>query len=106
MIQKAQDREMFILSKKQAAEGLELAARNAYEKVTVNKSRYSSMSNVVALAEKGYKIAKKSFEVGSSTQLDIQNAELEYNKSRLAFNAALLGYNLALIELKQLIGLF
>ena len=102
--QKAADRDMFLLTKKQAIEGLELATRNAYEKVRVNRKRYLAMSGVITLAEKGYTIAKKSFEIGSGTQIDMQNAEFELNKSRLAGNALLLGYNSALIELKLLLG--
>jgi outer membrane protein len=102
--QKAADRDIFLLSKKQAIDGLELATRNAFEKVRVNRKRYLAMSSVITLAEKGYTIAKKSFEIGSGTQIDMQNAELELNKSRLACNALLLSYNTALIELKLLLG--
>jgi outer membrane protein len=102
--QKSQDLQMYVLTRKQASDGLELATRNAFEKVTVTKSRLQAMSNVLTLAEKGFTIAKKSFEIGSGTQLDMQNAELEYNKARLAYNAVLFGYNQAIIELKLLIG--
>jgi len=104
--QKVEERNMFVLSRKQATEALELATLNAFEKVPVSANRYRSMSSVTALAQKGYLIAKKSFEIGSGTQLDMQNAELEYNRSRLACNAALLGFNLAHIELKELMGDF
>ena len=104
VIQKTQDLEMYLITKKQAAEGLELATRNAYEKVAVSKRRFDSMTDVLALAKKGFSIAKKSFEIGSGTQLDMQNAELEYNKARLAYNGVLFSYNQALIELRQLIG--
>lgn len=104
VLQKSEDLNMYILTKKQVSDGLELAARNAFEKVTVSKRRLESMSNVLTLAQKGFTIAKKSFEIGSGTQLDMQNAELEYNKTRLAYNAVLFGYNQSIIELKLLIG--
>ena len=104
VIQKSKDLEMYLLTKKQAVDGLELATRNAFEKVTVSKRRFESMTNVLALAQKGFSIAKKSFEVGSGSQLDMQNAELEYNKARLAYNAVLFSYNQSLIELRQLTG--
>jgi len=104
VMQKTEDLNMYILTKKQAADGLELAARTTFEKVTVNKRRLESMSNLLTLAQKGFTIAKKSFEIGSGTQLDMQNAELEYNKTRLAYNAVLFGYNQSVIELKLLIG--
>jgi outer membrane protein TolC len=104
VIQKTRDLDMYLLTKKQAADGLELATRNAWEKVTVSRNRLASMDDVLTLARKGYTIAKKSFEIGSGTQIDMQNAELEYNKARLAYNAVLFAYNQALIELRQLTG--
>ncbi len=98
------ERDMFLTNQKQTSNNLELALRKAYEKVISNRDRLNATSEVVVLAEKGFSIAKVSYEVGSKTFLDMQNSELELNRAKTAYNAALFAFNSALIDLKILMG--
>ena len=98
------DRDMFSLSEQQIVEALELAARNAYEQVVINRDRLSSMQSVINLAEKGYSIAKKAYEVGSKTLLDVQNAEHQLNSAKIGYNSALFAFHCAVVNLKLLMA--
>lgn len=95
---------IFMLNKKQTAENLELATRNAYEKVSISKDQIATATEVMALSEKGFSIAKMSYEVGDKTYLDMQNAELEVEKAKQMYYAALFEFHSALIDLKLLLG--
>jgi outer membrane protein TolC len=64
----------------------------------------TATEEVIALAEKGFSLAKISYEVGSKTYLDMQNAELELHKAKTMNNAAYFNYNCALIDLQMLMG--
>lgn len=98
------ERDMFLTNQKETLNNFELALRKAYEKVISNRDRLNATSEVVVLAEKGFSIAKVSYEVGSKTFLDMQNSELELNRAKTAYNAALFAFNSALIDLKILMG--
>ena len=52
----------------------------------------------------GLEIAKKAYEVGSKTLLDVQNAEHQLNSAKVAFNAAQYNYHIAIINLKLLMS--
>ncbi len=95
---------IFMLNKKQTAENLELATRNAYEKVNISKDQIATAIEVMTLSEKGFSIAKMSYEVGDKTYLDMQNAELEVEKAKQMYYAALFEFHSALVDLKLLLG--
>ncbi len=97
-------REQFRISQQQIIEGLELQARNAYEQVEQSKNNLLSTRSLIRLAEKRYLIAKKAFEVGSKTILDLQNAEFELNNAKMSLNAALFSFQSAIISLRLLMG--
>jgi outer membrane protein len=98
------DQKKFVLVRKQAEEGLELAVKNAYEQYALSRDQLRLTENVVKLAQKGYDVSRIAYEVGSRTLLDMQNAELELSKAKIASNGARLAYHLAVIDLKQLMG--
>lgn len=98
------DNQKFVLTKKEATDGLQLAAKNSYAQVILSKDRLGATQSVLVLAEKGHSIAKKSYEVGSSTFLDVQNAEFELNRAKIALSAAKFTFHTALIDLKLLMG--
>ena len=98
------DRDVFLLNEKQTIDAVVLATRNAYENVVTSKDQLSATEEVSALAEKGFSLAKVSYEVGSKTYLDMQNAELELHKAKTMNNAAYFNYNCALIDLQMLMG--
>jgi OMF family outer membrane factor len=98
------DNQKFVLSKKEAKDGLQLATKNAYAQVILSKDRLEATKSVLVLAEKGHSIAKKAYEVGSKTFLDVQNAEFELNRAKIASSAAKFAFHTALIDLKLLMG--
>jgi outer membrane protein len=104
LLQSVIDRDIFLLNVKQTIDTVVLATRNAYENVITSKDQLAATDEVIALAEKGFSLAKVSYEVGSKTFLDMQNAELELHKAKTMNNAAYFNYNCALIDLQMLMG--
>jgi outer membrane protein len=104
LFQSVIDRNIFLLNEKQTIDSVVLAARNAYENVITSKDQLAASDEVIVLAEKGFSLAKVSYEVGSKTYLDMQNAELELHKAKTMNNAAYFNYNCAMIDLQILIG--
>lgn len=98
------EREKFKLSQHKVIETLELQARNAYELVLQSNINLLSTRSLIQLAEKRYLIARKAFEVGSKTILDVQNAEFELNSAKMSLNAAQFSFQSALISLKLLMS--
>ncbi len=98
------EREKFKLSQQKVIETLELQARNAYELVLQSNINLLSTRSLIQLAEKRYLIARKAFEVGSKTILDVQNAEFELNSAKMSLNAAQFSFQSALISLKLLMS--
>jgi len=98
------EREKFLLSRKKVVETLELRVRNAYEQVHQSSINLLSTRSLIQLAEKRYLFARKAFEVGSKTILDVQNAEFELNSAKMSLNAAQFSFQNALISLKLLMG--
>lgn len=98
------EREKFRLSRQKIIETLELQARNAYEQVLQSKVNLMSTRSLIQLAEKRYLIARKAFEVGSKTILDVQNAEFELNSAKMSLNAAQFSFQSALISLRLLMS--
>ena len=92
------------IRKTEALEGLELKLKTVYERVVTSRERLQSTESIVRLADKGYSVAYRSFQVGQSSLIELRNAELELNRARTAHNATLFAYHSALIELKVLMG--
>lgn len=98
------DKAMFQLSERQLVENFELQTRNAYEQVILNRNNLLQSKSLIRLAEKGYSVAKKAYEVGSKTLLDVQNAEFELNNSKISLSEALFYYQCAIVSLRLLMG--
>ena len=100
------DLRAFRHTKKQALDGLELGLKNAYEQLETTRKRLGSMYSLVALAEKGYHISKKAYQVGSITLLDFQKSELDLKSSRLALQATQFDFHSTVVDMKALMGIF
>lgn len=98
------DLDKFQFSEQQSTELLQLQARNAYEQVVQSKNNLMSTRSLISLAEKRYAIARKAFEVGSKTILDVQNAEFELNSAKMSLNAAQFSLQSAVISLRLLMS--
>ncbi len=96
------DRSIAHVNRLQVTENLELAVKNAYEKVMINRNRLEAIRSVMDLAERSYTIAAKAYEVGQKPLVDMRNAELEMTRARTNYNAVLFNYLKAVVDLKVL----
>ncbi|OGS34432.1 MAG: hypothetical protein A2293_16225 [Elusimicrobia bacterium RIFOXYB2_FULL_49_7] len=85
-------------------DGLDIGLKNAVNQLDVNHKRLESSVTLLKLAEKGYVLAKKAYEVGSKTLVDLNNAEIDWKQAKLAFHASQFGYLSAVIDVKLLLG--
>ncbi|NLE02511.1 MAG: TolC family protein [Fibrobacter sp.] len=98
------ERELFQISEQKIFENMELQTRKAFDQVTNSFEQLHTFKSLQKIAEKGLEIAKKAYEVGSKTLLDVQNAEHQLNSAKVAFNAAQYNYHIAIINLKLLMS--
>ena len=98
------DRTIFDLNEKQAIDTMILAARNAYDFVTISKEQLVLAGEAAVLAEKALSLAKISYDAGSKIYLDLQNAELELHKAKMAENNARYTYFTSVVDLQILTG--
>ncbi|MFP4681352.1 MAG: TolC family protein [Chitinispirillaceae bacterium] len=96
------DRSITYINEQQIIENLELAVKNAYEQVMINRNRLEAIRSVMDLAEKSYGIAAKAYEVGQRPLIDMRNAELEMTRARTNYNAVLFAYLKAVVDLQVL----
>lgn len=98
------DRTISLLSQQQILREFDLQARYAHEQVILNRNNLSTSRSLIGLAQKSYLLAKKAYEVGSKTFLDVQNAEFELNNAKIILCEALFSYQCAIVNLKLLMG--
>ena len=106
MRQAQADLRSFGHTKNQVLDGLELGLKNAYEQLETSRRRLDSMGSLVALAEKGYEVSKKAYEVGAIALWDFQKSALDLKSSRLAFQAAQFDFHSTVVDIEALIGVF
>ncbi len=83
---------------------LENELKNTIYKIEQSKKRIEAQKKAVELAELGYKIARKRFESGVGTQLEVSNSELNLAQAKLNYQQAIYDYLTALSELEKLTG--
>ena len=93
-------------TRKEALDGLELGLKNAYEQLETSRGRWRSTQALIALAQKGYEISKRAYEVGSITLLDLHKSELDLKTARLAFQAAQFDVHSTVVDIRTLIGVW
>jgi outer membrane protein TolC len=91
-------------TRREALDGLELGLKNAYEQLETGRKRLDSTRALVALADKGYEISRKAYEVGSITLLDFQKSEFDLKSARLAFQAAQFEVHSTIVDIQALMG--
>jgi len=85
-------------------QALENELKGTIYKIEQSKKRIEAQKKAVELAELGYKIARKRFESGVGTQLEVSNAEVNFAQARLNYQQAIYDYLTALSDLERLIG--
>jgi outer membrane protein len=85
-------------------QALENELKNTIYRIEQSGRRIESQKRAVELAELGYKIARKRFESGLGTQLEVSNAEVNLAQARLNYSQAIYDYLIAMSELEKLTG--
>lgn len=98
------EKDRFKFIKNQQIDEIEFQTRKAYEKVVLNRDRIDAIMMVINLSEKRYSLAKKEYENGCKTLLDVQNAEFELNKSEIKYNIAQYDFHSSMVDLYLLMG--
>lgn len=85
-------------------QALENELKNTIYKIEQSRKRIETQKKAVELAELGYKIARKRFESGVGTQLEVSNAEVNLAQAKLNYQQAIYDYLVALSDLERLTG--
>jgi len=85
-------------------QALENELKNTIYRIEQSGRRIKSQKRAVELAELGYKIARKRFESGVGTQLEVSNAEVNLAQARLNYLQAIYDYLIAMSDLEKLTG--
>ncbi len=85
-------------------QALENELKNTIYRIEQSGRRIESQKSAVELAELGYKIARKRFESGVGTQLEVSNAEVNLAQARLNYLQAIYDYLIAMSDLEKLTG--
>ncbi len=85
-------------------QALENELKNVVYKIEQSKKRIEIQKKAVELAELGYKIARKRFESGVGTQLEVSNAEVNLAQAKLNYQQAIYDYMIALSDFERLTG--
>ena len=76
----------------------------AMDNIQLNVKQIASCAESVGQAEKAHDIARRSFEIGAATYLNLRDSELALTQSRLAYYQAIYNYLIARSDLELLLG--
>ena len=83
---------------------LRMQVQAAQDNIAQSVKEVASNKEGVRQAEKAYEIMQKSFEIGSATFVELNDADLALTNSRLAYNQAIYDYLTAKAELNMILG--
>ena len=83
---------------------LKIAIRSYLNTMETNMNSYNSAVEAVALAQKAYDIAAKSYKVGKSTITDMNDSQLQLTQARLSQSQAVYNFVVAKSNLEKTIG--
>lgn len=83
---------------------LRISIRQNLNQMETAMKSYGASLTALESAEKAYKITAKSYEVGSSTLTDLNDAQLAYTQSQLAVSQAIYDFVIAKSSLESTIG--
>jgi len=94
------------VQKEYTERSLHIQARNALNRIERSLKSIVPQEKNIAQAERGYQIAKVSYERGAGTLIEVNDAELALTQARLNFLKVKLEYLTALSDLRALEGEF
>ena len=83
---------------------LRMQVQAAQDNIAKSVIQVASNKEGVRQAEKAYSIMQKSFEIGSATFVELNDADLALTNSKLAYNQAIYDYLTAKAELNMVLG--
>jgi outer membrane protein TolC len=83
---------------------LKIAIRQFLTTMETNMKSYYAAQDAVAAAQKGYDIVEKSYQVGRSTLIELNDAQLGLTQARLAESQAIYNFVTAKAQLEQTLG--
>jgi outer membrane protein TolC len=84
---------------------LNLAISNNINNMTNYVEQILSTKDVVAQAQKGYEIARKMYNIGIGTLLDLNTAQLGLTQASLSFNQAIYNFLASKADLDKILGI-
>lgn len=92
------------LQKENARRGLVVAAKQSLSSLETSLKQYKAAKATVEGAQTGYDIARKMYEVGRATVLEVNDAQLALLQSKLNLNQAIYSYLVAKSSLDLVLG--
>jgi outer membrane protein TolC len=92
------------LQRDDAERNLQLAVRQFADNMKTCVKRFDAAQKGVEQAERGYEIARKRYDTGAGTLLEMNDAELAMTQAKLNFNQAIYDYMTAKSELEKTLG--
>ncbi|MDR1344759.1 MAG: TolC family protein [Tannerellaceae bacterium] len=92
------------LQRDDAERSLQLAIRQFADNMNTCVKRFDAAQKGVEQAELGYSIARKRYDIGAGTLLEVNDSELAMTQARLNFNQAIYDYMTAKSELEKTLG--
>ena len=83
---------------------LKIAIRQSLNTMETNMKSYYAAKEAVAAAQKGYDIVEKSYQVGRSTLIEVNDAQLALTQAQLAQSQAVHSFLTAKAQLEQTLG--
>ena len=87
-----------------AERNLKIAIRKHLNTMETSMKSYVAGQNTVAAAQKGYDIAERSYQLGGSTLIELNDAQLALTQSKLSELQAIYNFVVAKTQLEQTLG--
>ncbi len=83
---------------------LKIAIRQSLNTMETNMKSYYAAKEAVSTAQKGYDIAERSYQVGRSTLIELNDAQLALTQAKLSESQAIYNFIIAKSQLEQSLG--
>jgi outer membrane protein TolC len=94
------------LQREDAERNLQLAVKQFKDNMNTCVKRFDAAQKGVEQAGRGYEIARKRYDTGAGTLLEMNDAELAMTQAKLNFNQAIYDYMTAKSELEKISGTY
>ena len=96
--------EQLALQKEEAIRNLEIGVKQVVSSLETSLKQYDAAQKTIEGAQAGYEIAKKMYDVGSGTLLELQDAQLGLLQAKLNLNQSVYTYMTLKSSLDKLLG--